>query len=160
LLVSKTDSISTDSVICRLLFCSLLHAFVLERRSRSELLGAREAVLQTCLRLFKRMKGEGLEPDSVTYTILMTIFGAAAQPELAWGVYQELRQKAQEDGSGVVLSQRQYGAILAVSCSWKAVEGVARLQVISISGNSIVGCGFGRLVAHLWQFRGCRVRSK
>lgn len=74
------------------------------------------------------MKGEGLEPDSVTYTILMTIFGAAAQPELAWGVYQELRQKAQEDGSGVVLSQRQYGAILAVSCSWNALEVVARLH--------------------------------
>jgi pentatricopeptide repeat protein len=86
------------------------------------------------------MKGEGLEPDSVTYTILMTIFGAAAQPELAWGVYQELRQKAQEAGSGVVLSQRQYGAILAVSCSWKAVELVIRLQVIRISSRSTEFC--------------------
>lgn len=61
------------------------------------------------------MKAEGIEPDGVTYTILMTIFGAAAQPELAWGVYQELRQKVREEAGGVVLTQRQYGAILAVS---------------------------------------------
>ncbi|GAQ77923.1 putative Small MutS-related domain [Klebsormidium nitens] len=104
------------------IYHSLLHAFVLERTSRSELLGAREAVLRTCLRLFKQMKAEGIEPDGVTYTILMTIFGAAAQPELAWGVYQELRQKVREEAGGVVLTQRQYGAILAVLVEGREVE--------------------------------------